>query len=437
MAGISHILRLPWRHVALGLAIRELLAPWTGHPYDFEVWTRLGFYMQNLMNPYGKLAYVPGLSFAPYGTIGSISYPPFSAFIFAVTFRIYALLGEPSRFLYYFMLKQPMVFADVGVAVALAKIIMLSGSAGSARRAFLIWIYFPFGILISSVWGQLDPTALLLSLLAIYFALTNKWMTSAVLLGLSIYLKTLPLVFLPVILMKAQTLGKVRLGYSLVALGIPFLGTLLPALVFNWGLQGMYSNFSFQVAIPVDGAMSALSLIFLVPDLPGLVHYVIGAFWIPFLAGAYIYIWKRNLGLVQSLIVVVLVFSISRPFLPEQWTLYPLAFLLLLQTGEQSRHFVGMAVASTAFLVAHNNLLTSFLGPIAPGAFYWDLFTNNLSTYVGLRGPVMWLLSLLYFTESFLVVLGRESFVYRMIVAARPSLSFREQRVSPVEVGVA
>ena len=91
--------------------------------------------MQNLINPYGKLAYVPGLSFAPYGTMGSISYPPFSAFIFAIIFRIYSLLGEPSRFLYYFMLKQPMVFADVGAAAVLAKIILLSGDAGSARRA--------------------------------------------------------------------------------------------------------------------------------------------------------------------------------------------------------------------------------------------------------------------------------------------------------------
>jgi len=127
----------------LGLAIRELLAPWTGHPYDFEIWTRLGFYMQNLVNPYGRLPYVQGLSFSPYATTGSISYPPFSAFIFALTYRLYALLGEPSRFLYYFLLKQPMVWADIGSAVVLAKIILLSGDARSARTALLVWLYFP------------------------------------------------------------------------------------------------------------------------------------------------------------------------------------------------------------------------------------------------------------------------------------------------------
>lgn len=393
--------------------------------------------MQNLINPYGKLAYVPGLSFAPYGTMGSISYPPFSAFIFAIIFRIYSLLGEPSRFLYYFMLKQPMVFADVGAAAVLAKIILLSGDAGSARRAFLIWVYFPFGIIISSVWGQLDPMALVLSLLAIYYALTNKWMSSAVTLGLSIYLKTLPLVFLPVFLMQARTLKKVRVGYSLVALGIPVLGTLVPALVFNWGFQGMYNNFSFQVAIPWDGASSALGIIFLVLKLPSLAHYVIGALWIPILGATYAYIWKRNLELVQGLFLAVLVFGISRPFLPEQWSLYPLAFLLLFGMRENMRHFIGMAVASTGVLVVNNTLLIRFFSPISVDAFNWDIFTNNLSAYVGLRIAALSILALLYFTESLLAIMGRESLVYRLIVSARLSRSFREQRVSLTEVSVA
>ena len=427
---------MPWRHFALGLAIREMLAPWTGHPYDFEIWARLGFYMQNLINPYNKLGYVPGVSFAPYGTIGSISYPPFSAFIFALTFRIYSFLGEPSRFLYYFMLKQPMVLADIGAAVVLTKIILLSGNAGTARRAFLIWIYFPLGIIISSVWGQLDPLSLFLSLLAVYYLLTQKWMSSALTLGLSIYLKTLPIVFLPVILMKAPAFRNIRLGYSLVALGIPFLGTLVPALVLNWGFQGMYNNFSFQVAIPVNGAMSVLSLVFLALDLPSVVHYVIGALWIPVLAAAYVYIWRRNLGLFQGLLIAVLAFSVSRPFLSEQWSIYPLAFLLLIRKRENMRHFVGMTIAATAFLVANNTLLVRFVSPISVDAFNWDIFINNTSAYVGLRITVMALLSLLYFTEAILVVAGRESLVWRMMATIRPSWSLREQRVSPIEVGL-
>jgi hypothetical protein len=429
--------RLPSKHIAIGLAIRELLAPWTGHPYDFEIWARLGFYMQNLSNPYGKLPYVQGLSFAPYATTGSISYLPFSAFIFAFTYRIYFLLGEPSRFLYYFLLKQPMVLADVGAALVLAKIILLSGDAKSARTAFLVWIYFPLGIIISSMWGQLDPISLFLTLLAIYYFIGSKWLTSAAMLGLSIYLKTLPLVFLPVFLMQARASKNIRLNYSLVSLAIPVLGTLVPVQLFNWGYQGIYNNSSFQVAIPWNGAMSALNIVYLALNLPDFAHYVIGAIWIPVLLAAYVYVWRRGLPLVQGLLISVLVFSISRPFLPEQWSLYPLAFLLLVQREQDMGHFLGLAVSATAFTIANNTLLVRFFTPISVSAFNWDNFINNQSAYVDLRIAVMSLLAILYFTEAFLVFTRRESIIYRAIASTRLEWSLRKMRVSPSKVGPA
>ncbi len=428
--------RLPFRHIALGLAIRELLAPWTGHPYDFEIWTRLGFYMQNLANPYRTLPYVQGLSFSPSAIVGSISYPPFSAFIFALSYRLYTLLGEPSRFLYYFLLKQPMVWADIGAAVVLAKIILLSGDARSARTALLVWLYFPLGIVISSMWGQLDPISLFLTLLTMYYFLASKWLASAAMLGLAIYLKTLPIVLLPVFLMQARTSRKIRLGYSLISLVIPVAGTLVPAQEFNWGYVGMYNNFSFQVAIPSTGAMSALGLYIALP-LSNLAHYVVGSIWIPVLLFTYVYIWTRRLPLVHGLLIAILAFSISRPFLPEQWSLYPLAFLLLVQTRENLGHFLGLAVTSTAFLATNNTLLVSFFEPISTGAFNWNNFINNQSSYVALRVAIMSLLALLYFTESLLVVLGRESIVHRAIISATPAWFVHRPRVSPTEVSLA
>ncbi len=425
---------LPLKHIALGLFLRELLAPWTGHPYDFEIWVRLGFYMQNLGNPYRTLAYVPSLSFAPYGTMGSISYPPFSAFIFALTYRLYLVLGEPSRFLYYFLLKQPMVLADIGVAVVLARIILLSGNAGLARRTFVVWLYLPLGIIISSVWGQLDPFALFLALLASYYFLASKWLSSAVMLGLSIYLKTLPVIFLPVFLMQNQLNWKRRLGYSLASLSIPATGTLLPAFVFNWGYQGMYNNFSFQAAIPWTGAMSALGQVYLIQSLPMLAHYLTGSIWIPVVIVAYGYSYRKSLSLIQGLLVTILAFSISRPFLPEQWSLYPLAFLLLVKKRDDIGHFLGLAVSSTAFLLANNTLLVRFFTPFNVDLFNWDIVFNNQSPYVALRATIMALLASLYFTESLLVLLRRESIVHRAIVSATPAWFSHKPRVAPTGV---
>ena len=53
----------------VGLAIREALAPWTGHPFDFEIWVRLGVLALSGANPYSLLPYIPHLSFAPYSLV--------------------------------------------------------------------------------------------------------------------------------------------------------------------------------------------------------------------------------------------------------------------------------------------------------------------------------------------------------------------------------
>ncbi len=390
--------------------------------------------MQNLVNPYGRLPYVQGLSFSPYPTTGSISYPPFSAFIFGLTYRLYVLLGEPSRFLYYFLLKQPMVLADVGVAVVLAKIILISGDTRASRTAFLVWLYFPLGIIISSMWGQLDPISLFLSLLAIYFFLASKWLPSAAMLGLAIYLKTLPIVFLPVFLMQLRT-RNIRLSYSLVSLVIPIAGTLGPALAFSWGYDAMYNNLSFQVAIPSTGAMSVVGFVYVALPFSSLALYVTGSIWIPVLLVTYVYAWKRRLSLFHSLLIVIVAFSISRPFLPEQWSIYPLALLLLVQTRENFGHFLGLAVSSTAFLAVNNSLLVRFFTPVSTSVFNWNILVNP-APYVPLWAAFKSLLALLYFTESFLVIRGRESLVHRAVLSVRPAWSLQKRRISPTEVGL-
>ena len=414
--------RLPIRHLALGLLIREALAPWTGHPYDFEIWTRLGFYMQSLSNPYAQLPYVRDLSFSPYAMTGSISYPPFSAFIFDLVYRTYLSLGSPSRFLYYFLLKQPMLLSDIGVAIVLARIIVqLAGDTRSAKTAFLIWLYLPFGIIISSVSGQLDPLSLFLSLLAVYYFISSKWLASGLMLGLSIYLKIVPVIFLPVFLLHAQSNGKNKLGYSLVSLSIPVLGTLIPIAALNWSIQGAYNNISFQAVIPLTGAMSLLGQINHVPSLLAFIHPVIGILWMFALMGAYVYMWKKRLPLVDGLLFAILAFSISRPALPEQWSIYPLALLLLLASPSKMEHFIGLAVSATGFLLTSDTLLVRFFAPISVNAFNWDLSVPNQPPFGTLKEVLIGVTVFLYFTESVLILAQRKSLVHRLILSLKQS----------------
>ena len=48
---------------AAGLAIRETIAPFTGHPFDFELWLRLGYYTFLGHDPYTSTNPIPALSF--------------------------------------------------------------------------------------------------------------------------------------------------------------------------------------------------------------------------------------------------------------------------------------------------------------------------------------------------------------------------------------
>lgn len=433
MSRFSNLLHIPVKHIVAGLAIRELLAPWTGHPYDFEIWTRLGFYMQTLGSPYHKLAYLPGLSFSPFPTTGSLGYPPLSAFIFALTFRVYVLLGEPSRFVYYFLLKQPMILADVGAALVLGKIVLLSGSSESARTSSLIWLYFPFGIIISSMWGQLDPIAMFLSLIAAYYFIVSKWAFSAISLGLAAYLKILPIVFLPIFLIQPGLALSRKVTYSLISLGIPIAGTLFPAEFFNWNLQGVYNYLQFQVAIPGTGGMSLLGVFYVIPFLSNAAQYFTPFLWIPVLAVSYVYVWKRDLGLLQGLVVTVLAFIVSRPFFSEQYMVYPLAFLLMRVSRKNILHFFSLATASTIFLVANNTLLVIFFTPILPGVYEGNFLTTGQPLYASIRATAMLASIAACYFESLSLLLGRESIISRTMTTAKLLSRIYKLKLSPFE----
>jgi hypothetical protein len=415
------------KYLLIGLVIREALSFWTGHTYDFEIWVRLGFYMQHLGNPYTTLPYVQGLSFAPYPLTGSISYPPLSAFIFASIYKLYFSTGVTSRFLYYFLLKQPMVLSDLAAGLFLARIALRSLGDESARRIFMIWMLFPYAIIVSSVWGALDPIALFLILASVYYFQQGRMIASGITLGLAIYLKTLPVIALPVLLMQPRSGIRDVLQLSSLSLLIPFLGTIVPAVGLGWGFTGLFNNLSYQVVIPAYGALSAFGPLGLLP-VPSWGRSVTGLIWLPALLLAYYYIEKRRFGLIEALMTAFLVFSVSRPFLPEQWAIYPLAFLLL--SRNSIGNFVGLALAGFSGLVANNTLLVKFFSPVSVAAFNWEFNINNLSAFAYPRAIIIFLLAGVFLLESALTLTGRPSMVFQIL----SSVSFKVRRISQLEI---
>src|SRR5260370_6077282 len=250
---------------------------------------------------------------------------------------------------------------------------------------------------------------------------------SGITLGLAISLKTLPVIALPVLLMQPRSGIRDGLQLSSLSLLIPFLGTIVPAVGLGWGFTGLFNNLSYQVAIPAYGALSALGPLGLLP-IPSWGRSVTGLIWLPALLLAYYYIEKRRFGLIAGLMTAFLVFSVSRPFLPEQWAIYPLAFLLL--SRNSIGNFVGLALAGFSGLVANNTLLVKFFSPISVAAFNWEFNINNLSAFAYPRAMIIFLLAGVFLLESALTLTGRPSLVFQTL----SSVSLKARRISQLEV---
>jgi hypothetical protein len=403
----------------VGLVIRELIAPWTGHPFDFEIWVRLGVFLQSGGNPYSLLPYVPKLSFAPYPLMTSISYPPLPAFIFAATYRLYELLGSPSPFVYYFLLKQPMVVSDLLVGVLLFKLISLKSDPAKARRVAVLWIAFPFGIIVSSMWGALDPIALALVLGALYFHARHRPYLSAVFLGFGIYLKLMPLIFLPLFLMETDVSLAKKGAYAAVALIIPIAGTLIPFATFGWGYSGLSSAVSYQASLPSFGGMGIFNALSFVSGPSTFLTQALSLVWIAGLLVAYAYVYRKKMGLVEGSLLTVLAFSILRPVMPEQWALYPIAFLLLADRQWDRVHAFALAAVAMAFLLVNNVLLVRFFSPVSIAAFNWDQAVDNGSGFSEVRIALLFILSTFFCAEALSVSVGRPSFLASKLLSLK------------------
>jgi hypothetical protein len=403
----------------VGLALREVLAPWTGHPFDFEIWVRLGVFALSGANPYSLLPYVPHLSFAPYSWMTSISYPPLAALIFAATYGFYQLLGSPSPFAYYFLLKQPMVISDLLVAVLLFQLISLKGDTKSALKVARLWIYFPFAIIVSAMWGALDPIALLLILSSLYALEIKKPYLSASLLGLAIYLKLMPIIFLPLFLISPVLLMRKKLVFATLALGIPLIGTIAPFYLLGWDFSGIYNAVSYQGTGPGFGGMGVFNALSLFSLRSGVLTTFLSLIWLPALLTSYAYTYVKKAQLPGALLVTAILFSIFRPTMPEQWAIYPIALLLLIGTRENRTQALALAGVATSYLLVNNLLLVRFFSPVSLYAFSWDQFVDTASVFSELRYAILLVLSTLFSAEAISVVLRRPSFLSSKLNALR------------------
>jgi len=414
--------RVRWRQLHLphnaaaalliGLLIREIFSFWTGHPFDFELWVRLGYAMLHGGNPYNSLPAVPGLSFAniysPQST-ATIAYLPFWPVVTGLMYIVYSGIGFGNRFAYYFLLKQPVIAGDIALAYLLYSYILAKTSKQvGAIWALRLWAFSPFTILLSGVWGMFDSIAM--SLILISLMATNPW-KRGFWIGLGIFTKGLACLYaIPATLRKEK-----RFQALFLAVLLPAATSFLAIILMGWPLStaamtlvsaGGKGGFSMSAWDVLD----YLVYLGLPPTSPPTLYRALGFVWIPaLLAFTLLAFWKlgfeTDYGLVQSALLVTLAFLIFKARVTEQYAIYLLALAAIdvaIWNPQRKRLLMVTMVVAMFYLIVNNYFLVRFLSPVYPD---YTKFESALSqfdlirrTILFLSGTTFTILNILYFT---------------------------------------
>ena len=141
-----------------------------------------------------------------------------------------------STTLYPFLVKLPVILADLGIGLLLYRILRKK-SYKIATFAFLAYVLNPVVMFTNSIWGQTDGLLALLLLLSAYFLAEKKnFVFSSFFWVLALLVKPQALIALPVLLLYLLFNGKLKKAgffvflslFFIVLLGLPFFAKLNP-----------------------------------------------------------------------------------------------------------------------------------------------------------------------------------------------------------------
>ncbi len=362
--------------LVLGILAREAFSFWTGHPFDFEIWVRTGYWVVRGYSPYSPLPIAPGVSFAnDFGGGGlspAIGYLPFWPVLLAALYGVYALLGSPTPYLYYFLLKQPIIICDVLLAYFLYKYV---DRRGSDKSSFVLkaWLFSPYTILLSGIWGMFDA----IPMLFVVFALTARpgayrgmWA------GLATFAKSIPLIFtIPL------SRGPKPVRNLAIALGIPVVASLLIFWIAGWPLSIVGTTLQSTVA-KGGSSMSIWETVYYLNSIGvlstsslGIIAWA-GYVWIAAVAIATVlaYRWfgfDTERGMIQSLLLITVTFLLSRGEVNEQYSVYLFALALIdiaMWSPQRRNVFFAGVVVVLMFNATNDLLFIRYLSPIIPQA---------------------------------------------------------------------
>lgn len=336
-------------------------------------------------DPYGTLPLVPGLSFANIfsaNNAATVAYLPFWPLVTGLIFALYSLSGFSNRFVYYFLLKQPEIIGDLALAYLLYLYVARRRPEHSIWVLFF-WLFSPFSIILSGVWGMFDSLAMALIMISI---MENGYLKRGFWTGVSIFAKSVPVIYAAPSTLK-QKRGAVGL---LIALGLPALLSFSTFLVMGWPISTASATLASTVRKGGE-SMSVWDLFFylnylgILPPLTPEVYTILGLAWIPAiivvtLVSLRLFDLRTDYGRFQSLIVATLAFLIFKARVTEQYAIYFFALAVVdiaVWHAERKQMLLLMMGAVLVYLLSNNYLLTRFLAPIYPDFTQIEMGVNQ------------------------------------------------------------
>ena len=359
----------------LGLAIRECFSFWTGHPSVFELWVRLGYAMAHGGDPYGVLPAVPGLSFANVFGISNeptIAYLPFWPLLTGLIYMLYFTLGWNNRFFYYFLLKQPIILGDVGLAYLMFSFVQSRKPEANALWVLGFWLFSPYTIIISGVWGMFDSIAISFVFLSMMSGRQAKRLLWA---AVAVFVKSIPIIYAAPLLIK-----RLRDAWcALLSISLAALLSIITFLIMGWPLSLATTTLGSTASkggwsMSIWDALPYMSYLSYLPPPSAQVYETLGVLWVPVLIVVTWIAVKRfgslgDYGLIQSLLVCTLTFLIFKTRITEQYALYLFAIAAIdvsVWNRERKSTLLVTVVVAFIYLLVNNYFLIRFLSPVYP-----------------------------------------------------------------------
>ncbi len=164
-----------------------------------------------------------------------------------------SVVKDPNIFKYLIVLKFPYLIADIGIAFLLKKYF---DDKEKGKKAFTLWLFNPFTILLIYVFSNVEVFAVILTLIATLLVKKEKLLQASVMLGLAAGFKLYPVLFIPFLFLKAKGMQE---KISVILAPIFILGLMTAPFWSQAFVQSaLISGWTTRVANPVFTILAAV-----------------------------------------------------------------------------------------------------------------------------------------------------------------------------------